>query len=1164
MIHIDAAKELLDFGARIGDPRRGLEQLEGAVALHNILEKERVAYLADEVGMGKTYVALGALALFRHYHPGFRVLVIAPRENIQKKWMKEHENFVAHNVRFPDMRVKAIGGRTARPQVFCDRLATLAREASANPNRDFFARMTSFSLALNDSGADDSRSWGTLREEMRGALPWLDSAVFRGSTKRVMKDNIARALCCALPVFDLVIIDEAHNLKYGFKEDSAARNRVLSLALGHPRGTGDATLFPGYGPRARRVLFLSATPIDGAWRHLYNQLDVAGRAESFPELEHEPETQEEIEAVKAAARRILVRRVTCMKVGANDLTKNLYRREWRRGGVVDHDVPIRVTDDKQRLVLALVQKKVSELINTEKFNSSFQIGMLASFESFLQTAKVKNDEGAPANFDDHDQTQDDTEREGIDVHIVNKIAKDHRERFGTELPHPKMDALVDRLSRSWMDGRKSLVFVRRVASVKELKRKLDDRYDEWLFDRLRSELPAEVQGKLDATTKRYVEEKRAARETGEDANEIQGDGGRKRKADADTGGIDTFFAWFFRGAGPKGVVSGAAVQKRFASANSAYGTFFERNHVADALGVAPGQVTAALAAALQMSEAEVRREVALRMVPFVARSARTKRGERFEAAQAAAIELLKDAAGPAQEWARALWHMRYDGFHKHPHTTEVPVLDDLLETKTFFTELRARPELCEALWPSRPVDAGTRVVEQERRAMMLSATARLGHSFIDLYVLLIGRLKSLDARAQEEDAEEGSLSADFVAMLDEQRRAGGSTWRAYQELSSVATCYELLVDTNAQEITKKDLNDVPATLGAFMQRQQPVGGMSGSINGRLVKQFRMPGYPFVLVTTDLLQEGEDLHTFCSDVYHYGIAWTPSAMEQRIGRIDRVRSQTDRRMAAMTAMPDGADKLQVLYPHLEDTVEKLQVDVVLDRMDLFLRLMHEGLTPAAFDERRVDVGRALMARPRLTEGIDRPLQTAFPVDKALARGDVKALAVLPEKVEADLKRFSEMKHTLEAASGLTIRWEESSAPGSLLGTVLLHRTHGLASRQQPFVLTLRSVNDLLVVRCVSPVGQVLASADETAIEEMAAACEARIGAVLDVEGDRYDLTVEDDVVLGPVSTDARRVAAMLTRVVRSADQIEQEELPGKDQALADFKPHIDREVVPDDA
>ncbi len=72
MISIGTAAQLLDFGARIGPGQRADEQLAGSVAIHNILAERGIAYLADEVGMGKTYVALGALALFRHFRPDFR------------------------------------------------------------------------------------------------------------------------------------------------------------------------------------------------------------------------------------------------------------------------------------------------------------------------------------------------------------------------------------------------------------------------------------------------------------------------------------------------------------------------------------------------------------------------------------------------------------------------------------------------------------------------------------------------------------------------------------------------------------------------------------------------------------------------------------------------------------------------------------------------------------------------------------------------------------------------------------------------------------------------------------------------------------------------------------------------------------------------------------
>src|SRR4029077_10052442 len=117
VIDLEAARQLLDMGKRIGGGHRAEEQLRGAVAIHNILRKHRVAYLADEVGMGKTYVALGALALFRHFQPDFRAVVIAPKENIQLKWIKEFGNFIAYNVRFPDLRVSTIDRQPARPLV---------------------------------------------------------------------------------------------------------------------------------------------------------------------------------------------------------------------------------------------------------------------------------------------------------------------------------------------------------------------------------------------------------------------------------------------------------------------------------------------------------------------------------------------------------------------------------------------------------------------------------------------------------------------------------------------------------------------------------------------------------------------------------------------------------------------------------------------------------------------------------------------------------------------------------------------------------------------------------------------------------------------------------------------------------------------------------------
>src|SRR5437762_1413069 len=85
-LSVDTARQLLDFtggdASGVIGPQAAEEQLKGAVAIHNLLARQNVAYLADEVGLGKTYVALGAVALFRHFDPSFRVLVVAPREKL--------------------------------------------------------------------------------------------------------------------------------------------------------------------------------------------------------------------------------------------------------------------------------------------------------------------------------------------------------------------------------------------------------------------------------------------------------------------------------------------------------------------------------------------------------------------------------------------------------------------------------------------------------------------------------------------------------------------------------------------------------------------------------------------------------------------------------------------------------------------------------------------------------------------------------------------------------------------------------------------------------------------------------------------------------------------------------------------------------------------------
>lgn len=1147
MIDTTTAAKLLDFGARIGSGQRAQEQLEGAVAIHNILEEHGVAYLADEVGMGKTYVALGALALFRHFRPDFRVMIIAPRENIQAKWIKELRNFVAHNVRFCDMRVKTLNGRPVRPHVECGNLLDLVREITLDAERDFFLRLTSFSLPVAGREAVDPEAARRLRDELRRYLPWIRDEVFDLRNKQEFKDNVARALCCALPPLDLVIVDEGHNLKHGFGQNASARNRVLALTMGHPDAGARQILFPCYGPRARRVLFLSATPVEETYRQLWNQLEVFGVSQPYEGLVQDDVAEDD---KKSLAAQFLIRRVTSLRVGEKEHTKNLYRREWRRGGVHVHDDPIRIDNARQRLVVALVQKKVSELLGHERFNTSFQIGMLASFESFLETSKLKREDMDVTNFDDSDQTDDALEKEGIDVADVNRLARSYRHKFGCEMPHPKMDALVDSLATSWKSGRKSLIFVRRVASVKELKKKLDERYDQWLMERLLSDTQSPLHDRLKELFEQYATEKHEA--DAKSRYQTPGQNGRTPD-DVDRGGYDTFFAWFFRGEGPKGVISGANIQQRFIQRGAAYATFFEDNYAADILKCRPGEVQKRLSESLAVSEESLRAGLRDRSSRFLSRAKRHARADRFEAVQASAVEWLKDIVGPYQESARICWHERFESSIQTYHAAQAPDIGNWLELASFFTEIRERPALCARLWPqSSKTDHLQAFRERELRRQLLASAARLGHGLIDLYVMTVNRLGSLEHRAQETADDEESVKTgrihEYLHLLESQMNVplAQRNWNAFDELEEIATNFDLILDVNVPDARHEPLSETARVFGQLLRQQQPVGGMSGQVNQTLVRQFRMPGYPLVLVTTDLLQEGEDLHTFCSAVHHYGISWTPSSMEQRIGRIDRVRSQTDRRLSTLQSGElSGDDMLQVYFPHLEDTVEVLQVQRVLERMNVFLRLMHEGLTTSGREERTINADKEFIRARRVVPQILERLQSAFPVRANHLSGMVKSLAVTSVMSETLSAQFASL--TRVSMPGIDVSWEPQLAPGQLMGTAKL------CGRVQPFTLLLESLGTHPIVRCISPVGCIGPEEDPEAITDSTARYSAKIGAILTSQDRTYDLTVEGDVFLtGATETDATRVALLIKRIVDRADRMEIEHLPGTDEILATFR------------
>ena len=1178
-IGLETARRLIDFAGGVSSGEIAWEkQLEGAVALHNLLVRHKVAYLADEVGMGKTYVALGVVGLFRHFNPGWRVLYIAPRENIQEKWKKELLNFTATNWRITDNKVRSFQGTPAYGTKICQSLIHLAHQVVVNPNRDFFLRMTSFSLGL----PDDKTLWVRRRDELLAELPWLPHSLFdmrgSGGDKALFKDNYAKAINTILPHFDLVVIDEAHNLKHGLQTGGAARNRLLSFVLGHPEDA-DPRDFPNYGLRFDRVLLLSATPLESDYREIWNQLNIFGFGDKWKSLVDADDRDQK----EAAVSEILVRRLTGLRIGGELFTKNMYRREWRNGGTQEHDRPLEVADERQRMIVALMQKKVAEVVSSARFDNRFQMGMLSSFESFMETAKVRSGKGEQESaFYLEDQTEAQDEKDGIDTPSINRIARSYQKEFGQLLPHPKMDSVVKALSPSFSTGEKALIFVRRVRSVDELAGKLNEEYDKWIERYILSRLPEDCIPEFTRIFEIFLQqrEQMKVRQSVSEADIIEPGEDTTvpfHPVEEDDGDNANFFAWFFRGEGPKNIFSGAAFNRnRLASEGSKYATFFEDNYIGYLLGTGKPSVEE-LASTLELSIDDTLtnlREVAYSIFRGSSRQKKYPRLRVYLAYQEAALHHLADHARDVALANRAqivlTERFGYRVYKKLPPPDEFPDPSDILNDKTFFTELSGYPELRESLWPS---ETGGQFAEEfrqrERRREMLVAAARLGRPFIDLWLLAVKRLGTLSVKRKDQaDGSSAELIKDFIELLDAQRLSPSGEDSAFKQLSELAKNFALIIAVNFPTVREASLPTLSRLFGRAFSRQSPIGGMAGEVNKSLVRQFLMPGYPYLLVTTDVLKEGADLHTFCSRVIHYGISWTPSSMEQRTGRIDRIHSLTQRRLDnRREAKPE--EFLQVFYPHLSDTVERLQVERLFNRMNSFIRMMHRSLSGGKLSDGTIDVRKALVNRTRDILPITEPLKTAFDVRQEWLRLDLGVAQTDGEGAAGHaLEHFQRMKVLFEKRYRVDV--VRSTDAWAYFATVYIQEGEQLKRkednssdlRRQPIAMFLRAASGdgKVLLRCVSPIGLVEQSDTESILRIGTAQRETGFGKVCSVADERlctYDLTVEADILFDPKTTQEVEVVDLVAHTAIRADALELV-LRGSDLPMDEFRSDLMKE------
>ncbi|HVC12263.1 MAG TPA: helicase-related protein [Burkholderiales bacterium] len=117
----------------------------------------------------------------------------------------------------------------------------------------------------------------------------------------------------------------------------------------------------------------------------------------------------------------------------------------------------------------------------------------------------------------------------------------------------------------------------------------------------------------------------------------------------------------------------------------------------------------------------------------------------------------------------------------------------------------------------------------------------------------------------------------------------------------------------------------------------------------LLLTFNTPLFPEILIASSVLAEGVDLHLHCRYVIHHDLCWNPSTLEQRSGRVDRIGCLAER----------VRQSINLYLPYVAATQDEKMFRVVRDRERWFQIVMGEKYE---VDESTTDRRAARIALP----------------------------------------------------------------------------------------------------------------------------------------------------------------------------------------------------------
>lgn len=225
--------------------------------------------------------------------------------------------------------------------------------------------------------------------------------------------------------------------------------------------------------------------------------------------------------------------------------------------------------------------------------------------------------------------------------------------------------------------------------------------------------------------------------------------------------------------------------------------------------------------------------------------------------------------------------------------------------------------------------AGMTDIEQEKLLDVMRRFLRVTTTLVYCFPLAhMDRLSPAEAVAQMLDHADASGVTwkrkfnGFVDFLTE--RCSTDERKLFMEAAEHTQTGVIRVDHNENADSEAEEGSKTTTLANV---QVATGRTKRDTRSRLMRAFNTPFFPDILVCSEVMGEGVDLQRFCRHVIHHDLAWNPSTIEQRTGRIDRLGCKAE-----------GRHPIAVYLPYLAGAADERQYSVMMDRERWFRVVM----------------------------------------------------------------------------------------------------------------------------------------------------------------------------------------------------------------------------------